>query len=157
MKESRYSYLLVSSLVLWFGFTCFIDFKVVPTVFRESTNLFDGARIGIQVFSSFNYIELVLALLILLSVWKLKRNKIEYILSTILLFIGSFYLLYLSPKISLHGLKLENLGEGGIDHDELFDFYHSLYIKTDSVKLILLFAMILLVCKNIMKQPEKII
>ena len=141
--------ILISLVAPWLTMTCFVDFMVVPTVFRTVTELFVAGSLGIKVFTAFNYFEVVFAVGILgifLSFLKQKSiYKVEIIVSVLLMFIAIFYITYLTPKISELTVMWENADQfvpgTKTAASEMHAFYHDFYIKMDSVKLILLLIM----------------
>lgn len=64
----------------------------------------------------------------------------ERILSILLFAIPTFYTTYLSPLIANSGVKIES---GDTEILEQFSFGHNLYIKIDSIKILLLLIAII--------------
>jgi hypothetical protein len=145
---------LVDSIVLvlisiWLGWTVLVDFFVVPTVFRTISNFFEAGDLGIAVFSKLNNLELIVATIILgLLSLEIKKNKVFFILSILTWSIVMFYFSYLTPKIiTLTELwktaeSTGTLGVSGIaDIQATHQTFHKLYVGLDSVKLLLLSAL----------------
>ncbi|EQC46182.1 DUF4149 domain-containing protein [Bacteriovorax sp. Seq25_V] len=130
----------------WFTATVFIDFFAVPEVFKQVSSRNEAAALGISIFTKFNYIELVVAMLMILSsfflAFKEKFKKTLMILCTVLILFPGAYALKLSPEIKKYNrLKVEDPYSEVIQAE--LDFYHHIYVKADSVKLILLLAVII--------------
>lgn len=148
-EEDINSILFIVFLSLWWGWTVIIDFVVVPTVFSTIRDFFNAGELGMALFSKLNYFEVVTAsALVVLSSFQLKKSKQNwpFLAGSLVLFsIALFYFAYLTPKIiSLTALwqKAEQAGLIGIagigDIQQEQQFFHKLYIKIDSLKLILI-------------------
>lgn len=139
-----------------------IDFFVIPTVFRTLRNFFEAGDLGVIVFSKLNNLELILAtVLVAMVAYLCSKNKklLPLLLGTILLWIIAMtYFSFLSPKITeLTELwkKADAMGSlaiaGYTDIQQEHQFYHKLYIAIDTVKLLLITALISL---GIFKQEK---
>jgi len=137
----KYTIVLSVGLSLtWLVTTMFIDFAAVPSVFSTVTSRDDAAALGITIFKKFNYVEIVVGILLILFT----RRKIK-IFSTFLVLIPLLYTLYLSPAITKFNSQKANLIEEDPKMEkvqESLDFYHNFYVRLDSVKIILLLILL---------------
>lgn len=141
------TYLVV--LGAWLFLTAFVDFFVIPTAFRQLNDIFIAGELGLRVFGALNLFEISFsAFLLIYSILliKDKPSKKSYLIvfiNILLIAISCFYFFYLTEKIAV----LTDLWKTSIAMTEQalvivkkeHNFYHSLYIRTDSVKLILIF------------------
>lgn len=156
-----YSKVLVL-LAIWWGWTVLIDFFVIPNVFRTLSNFFEAGDLGVIVFSKLNNLELILAtILVAIVAYLCSKNKklLPLLLGSVLLWIIAMtYFSFLSPKITeLTALwkKADAAGSmaiaGYADIQQEHQFYHKLYIGIDTVKLLLITALLGL---GILKQEK---
>jgi uncharacterized membrane protein (UPF0136 family) len=150
MSNKNYSYSLFLTLVsLWWGWTVLVDFFMLPAVFKTVNDFFNAGELGMTLFSQLNALELIVSsLLIVVTALKLKQSKkiLPFFILTLAAFsIVIFYLAFLTPKIvALTDLwrEAEKLGASGIgnipDIQQEHQFFHKLYIRIDTVKLIIL-------------------
>lgn len=147
-------FLFLSSL--WLGWTVLVDFIVVPAVFRNVSHFFEAGRLGIELFTQLNRLEIVVSLLLAVLTfkrYKKDRSYLPLVLVTVAAsIIVAIYLFYLSPKIAtLTDLwqSSEQKGwagqQGILDVQQEHQFYHRVYIAMDSVKIFLLSLSILFV------------
>lgn len=138
-----YPLFLISVTAWWFG-TVLIDFFIVPSVFRIIENFFNAGHLGIHVFSAFNKIELVLASLLVIVCLQ-TRKKILIFSSLILFILIMTYFSYLTPKITELTVlweKSENIILNGRDYQQEHQYFHKIYVGLDSVKLLILSALL---------------
>ena len=152
---SKFDYFLVRFLVMflaaWFFTTIVVDFVAVPNVFRTVTNLEEAGKVGIKVFTTYNFLELSFAFLAGFMFWKLPaQNKtlwIGRVLAVVLIFQVLFYILFLNPNIIEYSRQMHEIGIGNEGYEFVEDqhqFYHHLYVRMDGFKLFaLLFLQIL--------------
>lgn len=147
MKRSCMVFLLL--LGAWLALTCFVDFIAVPTVFRESVSRQDAGNIGMIVFSVVNKMELVFSVGMLICgylfkdqvVWK----KTFFATLASLLILIVVYNVHMTPEVSKQTYIMREHEEGSDAYkaaEKRHYFYHSLYRKTDSVKILTLMALI---------------
>lgn len=134
----------------WLAGTALVDFLVVPTLFHNHSHFFEAGTIGILLFTKFNYIEIVVASVMvgMLALRLKERNPLHlgfFFIAVVLWLIIMSYFVYLIPKIShLTELwrKAESLGaismNGIRDVQQEHQFYHGIYVGMDTVKLIVL-------------------
>ncbi|MCO4794393.1 MAG: DUF4149 domain-containing protein [Bacteriovoracaceae bacterium] len=146
--------LLKLSLVLlggWFFSTIIIDFIAVPNIFRIISNSREAGQVGAKVFTLFNIMELTLAIILSIIFWKIpaEQKKIRWInrfLLSLLFLLILYYISILNPNIINFAVKMNEIGVGNSGYELLeqeHSFYHHLYVKLDSFKLIsLLFLQI---------------
>ena len=150
MTNRNISYSGFLTLVsLWWGWTVLTDFFVVPTVFQTIHDFFNAGELGIALFSRLNFLELIVSsLLVIICGLKLRTSKqllIFFIPVLVCWMIVMFYFSYLTPKlVTLTDLwkEAEKAGVTSLgnipDVQQEHQFYHKLYIRIDSVKLIIL-------------------
>jgi hypothetical protein len=150
----RYSFFLVI-LSSWLAWTVLIDFVVVRTVFATIDNFFQAGDLGVALFSKLNNLELISSsALITILAFEIRFNKKVFfllILSILAWFITLYYFSYLTPKlILLTDLWKQSEQTGTVILSRNFDiqqehqFFHQLYRTLDSIKLVLLFIMLIL-------------
>lgn len=117
-----------------------VDFVIVPTVFRNLPDVMQAGNLGVILFNKYNMLEFLLALILVPVFIKMPTHKSKKLIGIgvfLLLAIAGSYLFYLTPKLT----ELTSLmGQGGEVAQE-HSFYHSLYVKIDSIKLIILLAL----------------
>jgi hypothetical protein len=137
---------LVILFSLWLGLTIAVDFVAVPLVFRTISHLNEAGSLGIAVFSRLNDFEILIgvAALVLAIIFARKsgvRGKILLAMSVVLTGLAFTYSFWLSPTISqltekMHIEVLESAAYLAIQQEHRF--YHDLYIKLDTVKILIL-------------------
>lgn len=149
MKERNiYSFFLILVSV-WWGWTVLVDFFVVRTVFSVISNFWEAGELGITVFSKLNHLEVIVStFLVALLGLQTKRKKEALpllLLALVTWAITLFYFSYLIPKIVfLTDLweKSDLMGTSSIagipDIQQEHQFFHRIYIWTDTVKLLVL-------------------
>ena len=150
--------LILILVSMWWAWTALIDFVVIPTTFRTISDFFNAGELGIALFSKLNLLEILLGLSMTgLSIMALKkapskRSKIQVVLAALAWLICLNYFFYLTPKISeLTQLwkNADSTGSVGIsgfsDIQQSHQLYHRIYVGLDSLKLIILSA-ILFMC-----------
>jgi len=136
--------LLSSISVSWLLMTLFVDIKAVPTVFRNVSSRLEAGRVGMDIFSSFNKIELVFAFFILILFIRFIKIKKMWFVVIPLIILPIAYNFYLTPEISEISLKLGLALQEGLDPSKLeasHEVFHSLYTKLDGIKILLLFVL----------------
>jgi hypothetical protein len=138
---------------MWWGWTVLIDIFVIPTVFKTIDQFFVAGELGIAVFSKLNNLELITSSILLATLLthfgRKKKFSILLILSFLTWTLAMIYFSYLTPKIvELTELwrKADLIGLSGVsgveDIQQSHQYFHNLYIKFDSLKLLLLTAML---------------
>lgn len=143
MKKKHYLLTLILVLAFaWFLATVFVDFFAVPNVFRTVSSRDEASSLGVIIFSRFNYIECILGFLIAFLSIKLFTSKMLskklFLIPTFLLIV--FPLIYtfsFSPNIKYYNEQKIELGEDSAVQEKL-DLFHKLYVRVDSVKLLML-------------------
>lgn len=151
MESKTYRSYVVFILLLgaWLALTCFVDFLAVPAVFRESSSRIDAGNIGIVVFSSINKIELVFSVLMLLCAF-LFRSAVQWrktFFATLIALLALIvvYNVHMTPQVEKQTLLMRDFEEGSPEYqkaEETHYFYHSLYRKTDSAKILTLLSLV---------------
>ncbi len=145
-KQQLYLLWTLCLAFAWFTATVFIDFFAVPEVFRQVSSRNEAAALGIAIFTKFNYIELIVSILMIITsgllLFKEKISKALLILSALLIIFPGAYAFKLSPEIKKYnGLKVEDPYSEQIQTQ--LDFYHHIYVKADSAKLLLLLGVVI--------------
>ena len=144
----------------WLSMSCLIDFVAVPIVFRTVSKLYEAANVGIRLFSIFNPIEFVFSLILISFAFLALRKrpskvkKIQLAFSFFLLFIAASYTFHITPMISTlseQKRELDMESEAYVKIEQQHNFYHHLYVKMDSVKVILLLIMVGLYSRQLPK------
>ncbi len=134
-----YAKILLFSLSGWLISTILVDFVVVPTLFSQIDDIMHAGTIGVILFTKMNVLEMVFSALILFSTIQMRREKQAKILlfgASCLAFIALLYYFHLTPRITgLTNLLLVSPSEEVAREHQ---FYHDLYVKLDSLKLIIL-------------------
>ncbi|GAB4015481.1 MAG: hypothetical protein Fur0010_14570 [Bdellovibrio sp.] len=162
MKNYKIHLLVISSL--WMGMTMSVDFVAVPLVFQTLTSLQEAGKLGIAVFSKFNSIEIFLSMVLFIaSILEFLKNKngrwpMTWVLFSILLTsLAVLYAFYLSPRIAFLGNEMHQFpleSEPYLVVYKEHQFFHKLYVKLDSLKLLLLLTMIVSCWRKISKEGE---
>lgn len=165
MKLTRWAYFMSCLLLgLWFGATVAVDFFAIPAVFQNVSNLSEAAGVGMSVFARFNTLELILSISVVL-LWilahrfsfKSKKRVVILLVEVLLIALAASYLFYFTPSITELSLARANafeeseraLIESSIAH------FHSIYVKLDSLKLILLLGLNYFIFNDLsLKQEE---
>ena len=136
-------------LGMWIGMTCLIDFVAVPAVFRNVSSRQEAGTLGMIIFNTFNYVEVVFAVLFASCAFlfkeKIKLKKTYGFLCTFLILLSLTYAFYMSPRITEVNRAKWNLQEGTGEYQVLnqeHQFLHSTFRKTDSVKILILLFLI---------------
>jgi hypothetical protein len=148
-KKNIYYSSFLTLVSLWWGWTVLTDFFVVPMVFKTINDFFNAGELGAALFSKLNALELIVSsLLVVITALKLRENKQVlpfFILSVLGFSIVMLYFSFLTPKIiQLTDLwkKADEMGVSGIgdipDVQQAHQYFHNLYIRIDSIKLIIL-------------------
>lgn len=144
---------------IWWGWTILTDFFVVPTVFKTINDFFNAGELGVALFGKLNSLEVIVGfLLVILNILRFKQkktSKLILILSGFTFLIVCFYFFYLTPKLSeltLLWQKAEAVGSqsinGILDIQQEHQYYHQLYVRVDSLKLLLLSTLLFLSMKK---------
>jgi len=127
-----------------------VDFIVVPGVFRNIANFFEAGDLGIYLFQRLNYLEVVIASLVVALVtfiFRKNRRSLPLLISSLVIMLIAFtYFAWLIPKIT-ELTALWKLSEAGTaiavaDIQQEHQFYHRIYVIMDTVKLLVLLFMI---------------
>lgn len=152
--------LYLSLLSLWLALTCFVDFIVVPTVFRNVSSRAEAGDIGMIVFSLVNKVEFVCAVIVLICAYLFKdtvKRKILLLTTLVsLLFLTVIYNTYMTPQVRKQTLLMRDADQESTAYlkaQETHEFYHSLYKKTDSVKIL---ALLVLLTAGILKKESEV-
>ncbi len=140
--------LSIAILSAWLALTLFTDFVVIRTAFELTGDFFKAGDIGIALFGKLNNFEIIFGSFILVEA-VFKRKILPLILSLILFSIALIYFSYLTSKISAltelwkEAEKAGVLSMGNIsDVQAEHQFFHRLYIGLDTLKMILLAALL---------------
>ncbi len=136
-------------LGMWLGMTCLIDFVAVPAAFRNISSRQEAGTLGMILFSTFNYMEVIFALIFSTCTFfyrdRIKCKKSYIGACTFLVLLSLTYVLYMTPQISEINEKKWDLSETSEEYKVLekeHQFLHSTFRKTDTVKiLVLIFLM----------------
>jgi hypothetical protein len=157
VKKSYHLYLVI--LGMWFALTCFVDFIAVPTVFREISSRAEAGNIGMILFALINKVEFIFALSLIICAYffkeLIKRKKIFVVTLTSLLILVGVYNLYMTPQVVEQTMLMRDLEENSVSYkqaEERHQFFHSLYRKTDGVKILVLLTLMIV---GIAKTDEK--
>ena len=143
--------ILASISLSWLLMTLFIDIKAVPTVFRNVSSRLEAGRVGMDIFSTFNYLEVVFACILLLLCLRFLSIKKMWLIVIPLFILPFSYAFYLTPEITDIALKIGLGVEEGFDVSKLeaqHEIFHSLYTKLDGFKIILLMVLVGFSFKN---------
>lgn len=134
---------IIWALGVWLALTLWTDLVVVPSVFRSGLGVYQAGEMGIKLFGLFNWLEVALALFIAgLVFFKLKAKKIskkDVVLFFPLILLAFLNCFYLSPSISeaFHSMSTSTPGgEVALKASQDYNFFHRLYVSTDSFKMI---------------------
>lgn len=149
-------------LTSWLSTTLAIDFMAVPTVFKGLPDVYLAGNVGIQLFSKYNLIEIIMGILCIgLGFLTLRSYEAKALMavSIALLGLAIVYKFYLSPQIAHFAGLMEGATDKGSDifvkAAEKHSFFHGLYIKLDSGKIALLIVNIVLIFR-LKRQDAKI-
>jgi len=158
MKTMRKLFLCILSM--WFALTCFIDFIAVPTVFRSVSSRAEAGNIGMTLFTMINRVEFVFALLVLILAYffrkTLKKSALVFLTLIGLVILTSVYNIHMTPKVVEQTKLMRELDEESQEYQraqETHEFYHSLYKKTDGVKIIIL---LILISTTIIRKEDEV-
>lgn len=127
---------------IWMSATALVDFLIVPTLFRSLDDVMSAGIIGVKLFTIFNYLELVFGFAMIVGIWKsfkyFNHRSLAWanLSNAILLFvIALFYTSFLTPELTQLTYQIKSGGDSHIMASH--DFFHKLYVKIDSIKLLL--------------------
>lgn len=152
--------LILPFLVSWFFMTLLVDIVVIPTVFKNISNLEEGGRIGMIVFHRFNCIEIFFGVCILAGVLlREKKSKGLIGASMLLLFFSLLYTFYMTPTIARIGTSLHQVATTSSEYEFLrheHTMFHNLYRYFDTTKLgiLLLFSGVMIFLNS--KHKERV-
>jgi hypothetical protein len=134
--------MILPLLTAWFFMTVLVDIVAIPTVFKNISNMQEGAKIGMTLFGKFNCIEIFLGLSILLGSFLMKeKSKVMITLALILLAFSIIYTFFMTPMIANNSIQL-HLVLATDPHYEILQkehrTFHELYRTLDTIKLVLL-------------------
>lgn len=149
------SKLLLFFMTFWLAPSLLIDFVAAPAIFRNVSSLQEAGILGMVIFKSFNSLELLLSLIILiigvLLVMESKLKKAWLGFFILLVCFAAFFRFHVSPTIVDINQKRWELPESSDEYKGLtnsHNFYHSLYVKTEGTKVILLLGAIILILRR---------
>ena len=156
MNLRKYSLILLPALlVTWFVATMFIDMMAVPLVFQNISSRDEAALVGVGVFKRFNNIELIVFLLsaLLMKFTNIFSMKDFLLKLSYLAFFPFYYFFFLTNKIvSLNAKKMNEIDYKALELIQIdLDFYHQLYVRLDSIKIILILISVILIIRQISK------
>lgn len=147
-------------MTFWLAPSVLIDFVAAPAIFRNVSSLQEAGTLGMVIFKSFNSLELVLSLIILvisgLLIMEKKLKKLWLGFFILLVFWASFFRFYVSPTIVEINTERWELPEDSKKYESLTNshqFYHELYVKMEGTKVILLLGAIII----LMRRKEEVI
>ncbi len=157
MKSKK---LYLSILSLWFTLTCFVDFIVVPTVFRNVSSRAEAGDIGMIVFSLVNKIEFICALLVIVCAYffraQIKKKILFFATLVSLTLLTLVYNVHMTPEVKKQTLLMRDVSEDSeqyLQAQKTHHYYHSLYKKTDGVKILVL---LFLLSAGILKKESEV-
>ena len=133
--------LIPSILFAWFIATFFIDILAVPAVFQNVSSRDEAARLGVLIFKRFNFVELFFSVSLLVFFYFSEFKKmISVRVTAICTLFPITYTILLTPKIVQYNeAKINAIDEVKLEVIQMsLDFYHGIYVKMDTVKLIIL-------------------
>ncbi len=142
--------LTIPLLVSWFLLTIFVDIFTVPAVFRNSSSIVDAGKIGMLVFGRFNKFEFVFSVLIFIGLFLdfQKDHKKRFIIVGVILILWTLlYNLYMTPMITNTTFEIHQTAVTDPLYAELQSkhaFFHNLYRKFDSTKILVLLVFIIM-------------
>jgi hypothetical protein len=147
--------LLLFFMTFWLAPSVLIDFVAAPAIFRNVSSLQEAGILGMVIFKSFNTVELILSLIILvigsLLVMESKLKKAWLGFFILLVFFAGFFRFYVSPTIVDINRKRWELPESSEEYKSLtnsHNFYHNLYVKMEGTKVIILLGAIILILRR---------
>ena len=160
MKKAALSIFLVI-LGGWLISTIFIDFIAAPSVFRMVSTRLEAGQLGIRLFSRFNLFEVVFGVLsiclVLISTLRAgsKAKKFLVFSSVTLFMLSCFYQFKLTPSIVNAYDKMGPKYENGVsieEEEKVIASAHKIYRATDSFKILLILATIVVVINTQRKE-----
>ena len=149
--------LIPSILFAWFIATFFIDILAVPAVFQNVSSRDEAARLGVLIFKRFNFVELVFSIgLLVFFYFSDFKKMITVRVTAICAAFPIIYTILLTPKIVQYNeAKINAIDEAKLEIiQQSLDLYHGLYVKMDSVKLILLLIFFIEIVYRINKKNK---
>jgi hypothetical protein len=150
--------LTIPLLVAWFLLTIFVDIFTVPAVFRNSSSIVDAGKIGMLVFGRFNKFELLFSVLVFAGLFldfKKDHKKRYIIIGGILIVWALLYNFYMTPMITNTTFEIHQTNVTDPLYAELqtkHAYYHNLYRKLDSTKILVLLVFIVM---NVTRRVKK--
>lgn len=141
--------IVLSVLSAWFALVVFTDFVVVPSVFITVSKRMEAAQLGMDVFYTLGNFEFFSGLFLFLSAgvvikrFKTKRAAVLFSMATGLFAFALLGRFYLTPEITKTNQLKFSIDESSQQYEQLQDrhnFLHGVYIKLDSLKMLLLVA-----------------
>ncbi|EPZ51479.1 PF13664 domain protein [Bacteriovorax sp. BAL6_X] len=146
----------------WFFATVFIDFIAAPNIFRNVSSLKEAGTLGGIIFTSFNIIEMIFAVLLIIATFLYrKKGKTTFIMKFIAvttLVLAIVYTTQLSPGIRDSQIAKSNYTHTDEEYQVFEDKlrgYHKLYVRLDSYKLLALLTMCGVSLAALMKLESK--
>lgn len=147
MKKACIGFIFI--LGLWLGLTCFLDFFAVPTVFRNVSSRQEAGTLGMIFFHTLNKLEIIFSLVLAGCAWSfrnsIKWKKTFWTTITGLFLLTLVYTFHMSPVIVETNKKKWELSEEDSQYqvlEETHQFYHGLFRKTDSAKILALLILL---------------
>ena len=150
MKLSPAKFFVAVTLAIWLGATIAVDFVAIPSVFHNVSSLAQAGAVGMSVFSRFNQMEVAFAVMIFIfyswscrSEIKSRWAMISVALSFFLVILALSYLFYMTPQITMITQAKNNAFQESerLLLEQSLQVFHSLYIKLDSAKMIVIVAL----------------
>ena len=141
--------LSIITISAWLALTLMIDIAVVPTVFRNSSQIFEAGHIGIILFTLLNRLEILFASVVFLTSFKWARHRLITFISAFLVILILCYNFLLTPGITQAAKKMEahqaatDFSQGFAKAQDEHRQYHDLYKVLDSTKMFLLLGLLI--------------
>jgi hypothetical protein len=156
--------LILCLSLIWLSLSGLVNFVVIPSVFSVVNDFFSAGNLGVTVFTKFNRFEFLFgSALVVLTLLDFKRTRsglIAVLVSLLLLLISGSYLFYLTPKLSQlttaweYAQTMGTIGSAESDLQSLHMMYHRTYIVMDTVKLLLLLALVILMALPLFRKSR---
>lgn len=166
MKINVLRKLILCALSAWLGMVIFTDFIVVPAVFTTISKRLEAGELGMSVFAALGSFEVVVGLFIFLAAgivlkkFKTRRALILFFLASTLYGLTLMGRFYLTPELTVINRAKYTLEESSSEYQQLnqrHQFLHGLYVKLDSIKMLLLISGLLMSFRQSRFDHEKIL
>lgn len=134
---------------IWFGLIGGISFMEAPLKFQApNITLPLGLGIGRLVFYALNKIEIILAILMLITFVKVKlKGKFAHFSFDVIVFLLFLETVWLLPVLDAQAIEVINGTAAPVSNS----YTHFIYIAFDAIKFVLLFALGVTIAKNNLK------